>query len=198
MRGGESDTLQNSVTPHKKPRKLAAEELFEFAVKLLTLRGHSTGELRTKLGRKAASRGDVDVAIARLNDVGYLDDKRYAESYASARVENEGFGRMRVLQDLRTRRISGKLAEQAVDQALEGRSESELIDAYIDRKMSSLVAAGPIEDEKKLATAYRRLRRAGFTSGGILAALKRKAASPELVNDAPEEEETDPEANPGE
>lgn len=54
--------------------------------------------------------------------------------------------------------------------------------------MASLLSEGPIEDERKLAAAYRRLRRAGFTSGAILTALKRKAARPELVNDEPEEE----------
>ena len=171
------------------PRKLEAQELFEYAVKLLGLRGHSTGDLRNKLRPKAAQPADIDPTLARLKEIGYLDDKRYAESYAAARVENEGFGRMRVLNDLRAHRISGNLADAAVNTALDGRTEAELIDAYIDRRMASLVAAGPIEDERKLASAYRRLRRAGFTSGAILTALKRKAARPELVNDAPEEEE---------
>ncbi len=182
------------MPPPKKPRKLASQELFEYAVKLLGARGYSTGDLRSKLRLKAADMADIDPTIARLKEIGYLDDKSYAASYASFRVENEGFGRMRVLNDLRAHRISGNLADQAVNQALEGRSEAELIDAYIDRRMSSLVGAGPIKDERKLAAAYRRLRRAGFTSGPILAALKRKAAHPELVNDVPEEEEETGEA----
>jgi len=182
------------MPPLKKPRKLAAEELFEYAVKLLGIRGYSTGDLRAKLRLKAALPADIDPTVARLKDIGYLNDQQYAESYASFRVENEGFGRMRVLNDLRAHRIQGNMADQAVAQALEGRTEAELIDAYIERRMSSLVGAGPIEDERKLAAAYRRLRRAGFTSGGILSALKRKAARPELVNDTPEdddEEQTD-------
>lgn len=184
------------MPPLKKPRKLAAEELFEYAVKLLGVRGYSTGDLRSKLYMKAAQRGDIDATIARLKDIGYLNDEQYAASYATARVENEGFGKIRVLNDLRARRISGNLADQAVTQALDGRTEADLIDAYIERRMASLVGAGPIEDERKLAAAYRRLRRAGFTSGGILSALKRKAARPELVNDTPEEDE-DGEAGSG-
>lgn len=171
------------------PRKLEAEPLFEYAVQLLGIRGYSSGDLRAKLRLKAAQPNDIDGIIARLLDIGYLDDNRYAESFASARVENDGFGRMRLLTDLRARRISGGIADRAVAHALEGRSEAELIDAYIERRMASLTAAGPIEDERKLAAAYRRLRRAGFTSGAILTALRRKAAQPELVNDTPEEEE---------
>ena len=177
------------MPPPKKLRKLAAEELFEYAVKLLGVRGYSSGDLRSKLWRKAAEPAAIDHTLTRLKEIGYLDDQRYAKGYASARVENQGFGRMRVLNDLRARRISGSLADQAVSQAMEGRTEAELIDAYIERRMASLVGAGPIEDERKLASAYRRLRHAGFTSGAILTALKRKAARPELVNDSPEEEE---------
>jgi len=138
---------------------------------------------------RAANPADADAAIDRLKGVGYLNDQRFAESYATARVENEGFGRMRVLTDLRARRVSGDLADQAVERALGGRSEAELIDAFIERRMHSVAAGGPIEDEKKLAAAYRKLRRAGFTSGPILAALKRIAARPEALEEPLEEEE---------
>jgi regulatory protein len=172
----------------RKPRKLAAEELFEYAVKCLGVRAYSSGDLKSKLQMRAASPLDVDPAIARLKEIGYLNDRSFAESYASARVANEGFGRIRVLNDLRSRRVSGTLAEEAVEQALEGRSEAELIDAYIERRMPSVAAGGRIEDERKLASAYRRLRRAGFTTGPILSALKRLAARPELLEEPPEEE----------
>jgi regulatory protein len=184
-----SDTLLFSVHSLKKPRKLTAEELFEYAVKLLGVRGYSSGDLHAKLRLKAAETADIERALSRLREIGYLDDQRYARSFASARVENQGFGRIRVLNDLRARRIPGNLADQAVAQALEGRTEADLIDSYIERRMASLVGGGPIGDERQLAAAYRRLRRAGFTSGAILTALKRKAARPELVDDTPEEDE---------
>jgi regulatory protein len=178
------------VKPRKQgPRKLAHEELFEYAVKCLGMRAFSAGDLRAKLQLRAANTADVDPVLARLKDIGYLDDRRFAESFAAARVENEGFGRMRVLSDLRARRISGKLAEQAVERALGERSEAELIEAYIERRMPSIAAGGRIEDERKLASAYRRLRRAGFTSGPILAALKAVAARPDLLEETPQEED---------
>jgi regulatory protein len=167
------------VSAARRPKKLAAEELFEYAVKSLGARAYSTGDLKSKLRMRAANATDADAAIQRLKDIGYLDDKRFAESYAAARVENEGFGRMRVVQDLRARRITGDMAEQAVGQALGDKTEEELIDAFMARRMASVFAGGPIEDARKLATAYRKLRRAGFTSGAILKALKRLAARPE-------------------
>lgn len=160
-------------------------------MKTLGARAYSTGDLRSKLWQRAANAADADAAIERLKEIGYLDDRRFAEGYASARVENEGFGRMRVLQDLRARRISGDLAERAVKHAIGERSEEELIDAFMARRMHSVIAGGPIEDERKLAAAYRKLRRAGFTSGAILKALKRVAARPEEIEEPAEEEEQD-------
>jgi regulatory protein len=173
----------------RKPRKLADEELFEYAVKCLGMRAFSTGDLRSKLQLKAARRAAVDGVIERLKEIGYLDDRRFAEGFAAARVQNDGFGRHRLLNDLRTRRIAGNIAAQAVDHALDGRSENELIDAYIERRMPSLASGGQIDDDRKFAAAYRRLRRAGFTSSAILTALKQLAAHPERLEEPPPEED---------
>ena len=185
---GASDKLRYTVQPRKTVRKLAAQELFEYAVRYLGLRACSSDELKSRLRARAALLGDVDATIVRLKEIGYLDDKRFAESYAAARLENDGFGRMRVLTDLRARRVPSGLAEKAVERVFEDRSENELIDAFIARRLPSLVGAGPIEDERILARAYRRLRRAGFSSAGTLAALKRMAARPELIEEPPPED----------
>jgi regulatory protein len=184
----DSCTLRYSVAAGKRPRKLAREELFEYAVKCLGARAYSTGDLKSKLRMRAVDPADADAAIDRLKEIGYLDDKRFAQSYAAARVENEGFGRIRVLNDLRARRIAGEMAEHAVEQAIGDKSEAESIDAFIARRMASVASGGPIDDERKLAAAYRKLRRAGFTSGPILAALKRIAARPEALEEPLEEE----------
>jgi regulatory protein len=140
---------------------------------------------------RAANPPDVETVIDRLKGIGYLNDQRFAENFASSRVENEGFGRVRVLSDLRARQVSGNMAAQAVEQALAGKSEAHLIAAYIERRMPSIALGGRIEDPRKLASAYRRLRRAGFTSGPILSALKQRAARPELLEEPIEEEEAD-------
>ena len=170
------------------PVKLSAEALFEYAVKYLGFQACSSDALKAKLRLKAAVSGDIEPTIERLKEIGYLNDKRFAESYAANRVENDGFGKMRVLSDLRARRVSPGLAEKAVEQALVEKDEAGMIDAFIERRMASFAAKSKVDDEKELARAYRRLRRAGFSSGGILTALRRLAASPELIVDPPPDE----------
>lgn len=179
-----------------RPRpKLAPEELFEYAVRYLAGRACSAGELRAKLRLKAAQVSDIDPAIARLRDIGYLNDERFAESVANWKVENDGFGRARVLNDLRARRVEPRVAEQAATQALEGHNEAEMVEAYIARRMPALAAGGKIEDQRKLAAAWRRLRRAGFSSGASLAALKRLATRPDEMEEPAEEEGAEEESN---
>src|SRR3954467_11747653 len=122
------------ISRRKKPC-LGAQALFDFAVKSLAARACSTGELRRKLAQRAENEADVDGAIERLRDYGYLNDKRFAEGYAGARLENQGLGRSRVLRDLRQRKVSDTLASGAVERVYKNVDEMELIDAFIRRKV---------------------------------------------------------------
>ena len=174
-------------TPRKAP-KLEAAALYEYAVRLLSVRTYSTENLRTKLRNRALRLEDIDAALERLNEVGYLNDARYAEGLARNKVEGAGFGRTRVLSDLRSQRLPAQIAEKAVEEAFAGKNEAELIDAYIERRLPALKPGVKVEDPKVLARSYRRLLRAGFASGPVLAALKRRAAQPEFLDEAPEDD----------
>jgi regulatory protein len=181
------------LPPRKQPRKLTADELFEWAVKSLAVRAASIGDLSTRMRRKALLASDVATTIERLKEIGYLNDQRYAESFASARVENDGFGRRRLLTDLRARRVEGKMAEHAVEQALAGKSEEDQIEAWIERRMPRVAAGQNLGTDRELAAAYRRLLRAGFAPGPVLRALKRRAANPEVLDETVADEEETPE-----
>jgi regulatory protein len=177
-----------------KPR-LSAQALWEYSVKALSMRAHSTGELRRKLNLKAENRDDVEPVIVRLRDYGYLSDRRFAESFATARLENQGLGKPRVLRDLRQRFVSSELAEGAVGQIYEGIDEAELIANFIARKIHTKKPLGEaLADPNVLASAYRKLMRAGFASGNVIRALKRIAKDQELLDSfEPPEEKGDAE-----
>ncbi len=174
----------------RKPRPLDAESLWSYALKALAGRAHSTGELREKLRRRAERVSDIDDVIARLKENGYLDDRRFAEGFASARLSNDRLGQGRVIQDLRQRRVAPAVAEKTVKQVYAEIDEQSLIDDFIRKKYRLAPREGLFEDEKDLASAYRRLLRAGFQTGNIVRALKRFAKNPELLDsfEPPEEE----------
>jgi regulatory protein len=176
----------------EKRRLLNADALWSYALKALASRAHSTGELREKLRRRAARAADVDDVLARLKQDGYLDDRRFAESFAAARLANDRQGRVRVLQDLRQRRVAPALAEKTVREVYTDVDEQKLIEEWIRRKYRLADRDNLFQEEKDLAAAYRRLLRAGFRSGEILRALKKFAKNPDLLDafEPPAEEET--------
>jgi regulatory protein len=166
----------------KRPRQLSADELFAHAVKKLTGRAASVGEIRSSLQARALDLQDVEGVLMRLKEYGYLNDTRFAESYASARLDNEGFGKSRVLRDLRHHRVAGDLAERAVSKVYADKDEPTLIEQFVRRKYRSADREGLFQSDKELAAAYRRLLRAGFSSGNSVRVLKRFAANPELLD----------------
>jgi regulatory protein len=180
--------------PARKAARLSADALWEYAVKSLSRRAQSTGELRRKLLLKAEQTADIEPTIARLRDYGYLNDNRFAENYAGARLENQGLGRTRVLRDLRQRKVSSDLAERTVDRVYGETDEMQLIADFIRRKVrTKLPLPEALGDPNTLASAYRKLIRAGFRSSNVLLALKRIAKNHELLDTFEPPEETTPE-----
>ena len=174
----------------RKPRPLEGDALWAYALRILAGRACSTGELREKLRRRAIHPGEVDQVLGRLKELQYLDDRRFAEGFASARLSNERLGRTRVIQDLRHRRVAPSLAEQTVRKVYEDVDETGLIEDWIRRKYRLAPREGLFQADKDLASAYRRLLRAGFRSGEIVRVLKRFAKNPDLLDsfEPPEEE----------
>jgi regulatory protein len=160
----------------RRTKRLDAGALFDYAVRALGSRAHSTGELREKLRAKAERVVDVDGVISRLKDYGYLNDRKYAETVANARLHNHGLGRMRVLRELRGRRVASRVAEQAVSAVYEGSDEIALIEDFLARKFRRGDLGAQLSDPRRLASVYRRLRLAGFGSGNSIQVLKRYAS----------------------
>jgi regulatory protein len=158
-----------------KPRRLAREALYEYALRALGGRAHSIAELRQKLLRRAEREEDIGEVLSRLKQHGYLDDRRFAGSYASWRLERDGFGRSRVLRELRQKRVAPAVAEEAVKNAYGAADEVDLIEAFLKRKYRKIPLKAHLADPRHLASAYRKLRLAGFGSGNAIRVLKRYA-----------------------
>ena len=55
--------------------------------------------------------------------------------------------------------------------------------------MPSVAAGEHKGDDRKIGAAYRKLRRAGFSTNSILTVLRKYAANPELLDEPPPEDE---------
>lgn len=172
--------------------KLAPERLWEYALRLLSQRGYSTGELRGKLAARAETTAVLNEVMAKLKEYEMVDDKKFAELYANLRRENEGFGKLRILRELRARKVPSAVAERAVARAFLNVDERELAARHLERKYRGRDLTEFLQDESHLASAFRRLRRAGFSTSSSIDALKRfssRASAFESLPDEPDESE---------
>ena len=162
----------NKMAGRGKPKKLDAEALWEYALRALGQRAHSTGELRQKLSRRAVSAAEVDATLAKLREYELTNDQKFSEAFAAARLQNQGFGRLRVLRDLSSRRVGRTIAERAVEKTFGEVDELTLIRRFLERRYRGKDLVEFLKEEKHLASVYRRLRTAGFTANGSLSVLK--------------------------
>ena len=92
------------------------------ALSLLGYRARAKGELRERLGRAGYSGETVAVVIARLEELGYLDDEEFARSLAREDAHKK-YGPRRILGNLRRAGVDEEVAREAVDEAFAERSE---------------------------------------------------------------------------
>jgi regulatory protein len=160
---------------------LDRDHLLEYAQRVLGTRALSIGELKQKLRLRAAVESDVDSVLSVLKQAGALNDRTFADSYAAARRTNQGFGQHRVLRDLMVKRVPSTVAKEAVREAYENTNELELIAQVLERKYRGKDLKVFLEEEKNLASAYRRLRTAGYSSSNSIKVLKRYASRAEEI-----------------
>lgn len=171
-------------------KRLDRQGLWDYALRSLGARAQSAGELRRKLDRRADDPEDVEGILAQLKEYGYLDDRRFAEGFATARL-GQRQGSNRVVRDLRQRRVAPTVASSTVEAVYGGADESAMIEDWVRRKYRGTPHEQLLQTQNDLASAYRRLMHAGFRSGDIIRVLKRFAANPELLDnfEPPEESE---------
>ena len=147
---------------------------YSAALRMLARRAYSVAELRRALEKKFPGDPAIDNALARLRTLGYLDDKRFAEHYASSLARNKAFGRFRVRRELKSKLVDYRHIEPAIEQAYDETSERQLLQLTLDRKIRTLKL--PIT-YAKLGSLCQSLLRRGFAADAIMKAVR---ARPEL------------------
>jgi regulatory protein len=153
-----------------RPRQLETEsELYDAALRALLRRAHSVHEMKKKLERRSDNKLLVQLVMARLKENGLIDDARYAKQFTRQRTEGRKQGKFRVARDLRARGVPAKHIEAALKESAEATDEGAMVRQRIERKLRSY--RGEI-DEKKLASMYGSLLRAGFSADVVRRELK--------------------------
>ena len=179
-----------------KRRSYSEDELYEYAVAALARRMRAVAELkrlmRARIADPESEYGEtlVELVIRRLKDQGYFNDSQYAAYYSSMRRDNQKFGRMRVIKELKTRGVHGTVIEREVSAAYDGVIEEKQARDYLRKKRLQKP-----KDQKQAARVFRQLARAGFGSKTIFTILKKWDVDDEMLtaleNETPESQNKD-------
>lgn len=145
-----------------KPRHVETEsDLYAAATRILMRRAHSVHEMKQALTHRTDDDKLIKSVMDRLKQSGFLDDARYAKQFVRQRTEIRHQGKFRIARDLRARGVPDQHIDAALAENAEEHDEAALVRQRIDRKLRAV--RGELDD-RKLASLYRSLLRAGFSA----------------------------------
>lgn len=133
------------------------------ALRLLAGRPHAAAELRLKLRHRGHDPAEIEAALARLRELGYLDDAAFARSLAGWRSGSRG--RRAIAAELSARGVPRDVAAEVLAEA---DPEAERAAA---RALASKLLRPPAVPEQ-VARVAARLRRRGFGEDAITSAVR--------------------------
>jgi regulatory protein len=132
------------------------------ALRFLEARARSVAEVRRRLTQAGYQPALVDGAIARLIDLGMLDDAAFARSWIESRDRARPRGERALRQELRLKGLDGELVDEALgERGAEGADVDELAaERVLERHAAAL---GRVADPRaRRQRAYALLARNGF------------------------------------
>jgi regulatory protein len=140
-------------------------------------------QVRALLRRKGYSAEEAEGAVARLGELGYLDDARCAAWFAGVVAASRGWGPRRVRAELARRGVARPVIDAALAAAGGG---------GVDRALEKLLRrSGEPRGERGLARVAAALRRLGYGGSEIVEALRSRGLPAEEVEDGLEGRDED-------
>jgi regulatory protein len=133
------------------------------AQELLARRPHFRRELAVKLASRSFSDEEIESALTRLAEQGYLDDLEHALDLARGSLQRKGYGPRRLRYELDRRGAPEKVVDEVVEAVM---ADGELVPA---RRVAARWLSRGNRDRQALA---RHLDRKGYSTGVILQVLE--------------------------
>jgi regulatory protein len=139
------------------------------AYRLLTYRPRSRAELAQKLQDRQFPAAVIEAVLDDLVRFGYVNDRQFAEQFASSRIRLRGFGRRRIEVELRNKGIDRQIINEALAGVLDIDAEIDTAKKAAARKLNTMKAADREAKYRRLAGF---LERRGFSYDVIRIVLR--------------------------
>lgn len=144
-------------------RNISVRRSYNKAVDLLSRRDHSKKELIDKLRQKGHGEYAAQ-AVEKLSEYGYIDDRRFAFTFAEELIRLKSYGKKRVEQELYRKGIDRDIISEVISEC---EFPSEKLTELIERKYNRY-----LYDEKGVNKTVNALLRLGYSYSEIRDAIK--------------------------
>jgi len=144
------------------------DEAFKRAVKYLSYRARSESELQAKLAQSGFSLKIIEPTLEKLRSLKLLDDEAFARSFAETRIEDRGYGPLRLERELRRKGIANSFITRLLDEAFAQNGGKERARALLGKRFHGK----NLSDAKTLRRAIGFLQRRGYRDSVIAEVLK--------------------------
>ena len=134
------------------------QDCFDKAMGYLTRRMHSQRELKQKLSRAEFSPETIEAVLARLQELGYVDDREFARQKLAV-AQRKLIGGRRAMAELMKSGVSGEIAQQAIEEHFSGDDARGNAQKLIDKNLPRLLRLDRLTAQRRLVGL---LQRRGF------------------------------------
>lgn len=146
----------------------SAEEAYNQALKFLGYRARSAVEVEAKLVQSGFPPKIVALIVEKLRSLKLLDDEAFARSFAQARIEDRGYGPLRLERELELKGVPQALVRRVIDEAFDKHEEKERARELLAKRFRGK----DLGDAKNLRRAISLLQRRGYRDSVIAELLK--------------------------
>lgn len=126
------------------------EETYAWAAARCARQEQCRADLAHKLYERGLGRADAEALLDRLEGEGYIDDARYARAFVHDKTAYDRWGKLKVWQALRLKRISDAAISEAWEQVDE-EAYRQGLESLLRQKGRTVKAADPYLLRQKLA-----------------------------------------------
>ncbi len=144
---------------------MSEKSCYQRAVDLLSRRAHFAAELRSKLRQRGFEPEEIEQALDRLAEQGYVDDTKTTRLWLEQKLARKPQGGRKLFAGLLRRGVEAELAQQMVREMVEPEEERLALEAT-----EKWLARNPNGQKAGLA---RHLERLGFRAGTSIGAVQR-------------------------
>ncbi len=155
----------------------AHTQAMERSFRLLAVRARSAGEIEARLRRSGHTQATIERVVARLCELGYLDDHSFAKQWVAERGTGpKASGRIKLEHELRQKGIPRRV----IDEVFQARTVEREAEAALAACRAFVARTAGLTREKAQRQIYAGMVRRGFAREAILRALREALGPVEL------------------